>query len=147
VGFGEAPAAATGTAVREGPSRRTLGFELDGQRFALRLADVGGLANCGPIRAVPGSPPAVLGLTEWRGTLLTVLDLPRLLDVAGDGAEPCLVRLAPPLRGVALYLPAVVRVLRADRDRRDDRDAGASRRTIDPIALVRGLEAEIRRNR
>ena len=98
------------------------------------MRDVGGLANCGPLRRVPGTPAAVLGLTEWRGTLLTVLDLPRMLGAPASAAEPCLVRLAPPLRGVAFYLPAVVRVLRD------------SRRALDPLALVRRLEAEIRRS-
>lgn len=68
------------------------------------------------IRPVPGARPEILGLTEWRGRILSVLDLPLLIDAASDGTPGCLLRLAPPFQYCALYLPASVRLERDDRD-------------------------------
>jgi len=88
----------------------------------------------------------VLGLTEWRGRLLTVLDLPYLLEDEGTDAPPCVVRLASPLRHTALVIRAVVRVDVSDSRERSPAAAGASGVSptlIDPAALVARLEAEI----
>ncbi len=109
---------------------RLLRFTLERTAYAFPLAHVAGLASCGVIRPVPGTPAVVLGLTEWRGTLLTVLDLARLLGRCPDAAEPCLIRLAPPQRGVALYLAAALRL-----DPIEAKPDPASRR-IDLLGLV-----------
>jgi chemotaxis signal transduction protein len=87
---------------------RAIFFVLGDRRYALRVAAAAGLAECGPIREVPGAPPAVVGLTEWRGNILTVFDLPRLLGHPPGEAPPFLVRLAPPMDRAALLLTANV---------------------------------------
>jgi len=92
-----------------GPERLLL-FELGRKRYALPLARVAGLATCGAIRSIPGSPPTVIGLTEWRGRLFTVIDLPAMLGADPDAAPSCLVRLAAPLERTALTLPARVQL-------------------------------------
>jgi hypothetical protein len=97
------------------------------------------------VRSVPGTPPEIVGLAEWRGSLLTVLDLPLLLGSRAaerDEREACLVRLATPLRGVAFFLPAPVRLLRVDAERDDPVCV-----SIDAHRLVRALESRMRRGR
>jgi hypothetical protein len=92
------------------PAERILVFELAGQPYALPVSAVSGVAPCGPIRPVPRAPAAVLGLSEWRGNVLIVFDLPRLLRCGVRDDPGCLVRLAPPLQQTALYLPTGVRM-------------------------------------
>jgi hypothetical protein len=102
----------------EGPlAERALLFELAGRSYGLRIGSIEGLGEADSIRAVAGAPPFVLGLCEWRGRLLTVVDLPALLGTGGleaaageRPAAPCLVRLAAPLDRTALYVPAAVRL-------------------------------------
>jgi len=95
-------------------STRVLLFDLAGRTWALVASDVDGLADCGPIRSLPGLPAEVLGFVEWRGNVLTALDLPRLLGVEGGPAPPCLVRLARPHQRVALFVPAALRMVEID---------------------------------
>lgn len=131
---------------------RLLVFDLDSRRYALRATQINGLAECGPIRTVPGAPREVLGLVEWRGNLLTVLDLPQLLGHVSPQGPSCLLRLAAPGQGIALFLPSVVRMVAAPADPHPTPDSpsaavgldlqldGEDQRTrlIDPFELVRG---------
>jgi hypothetical protein len=105
-------AATPPTAVETGPVvERALLFELGGRSYGLRLSAVDGMGETGPVRRVPMAPDEVFGLTEWRGRLLTVLNLEILLGQDGGGSgEPCLVCLAPPLERTALWVPAGVRL-------------------------------------
>lgn len=93
-----------------GGTERMLVFALDRQRYALRASTISGLADCGTVRKVPGAPPEILGLAEWRGELVTVLNLPRLLGHRPRDTPRRLVRLAPPLDLTALYVTASVRM-------------------------------------
>jgi len=101
------PSSGTGPDATGSPERAEmhLVFRLGEREYALALAAIDGLADVGPIRPVRQSPAGVLGLTEWKGQLLTVLDLPALLGQATPNGSASLVRLAPPLDQVALYLP------------------------------------------
>jgi chemotaxis signal transduction protein len=66
-------------------------FERWGRRYAVRLE---ALAGVGPLRAVahvPGTPEAYLGVTDRRGRVVAVVDLPRLF-----GAEAAPGAAAPP---------------------------------------------------
>jgi hypothetical protein len=112
---------------------RLLRFELAGAAYALRLADVRGVVECGTLRGIPRAPAAVLGVTEWRGNLLTVVDLPRLLGHASPTDRGLLVRLAPPLAPHAFSLPPSVRVASAE-------DGPPALAVLDVAALLRGLE-------
>ena len=65
----------------QGPvAERALLFEFDRRPYGLRLGSVAGLGEAGEIRSVAGAPSSVLGLSDWRGRLLTVVDLAALLD-------------------------------------------------------------------
>jgi len=85
-------------------------FQLGGASYAIALETVADVAPAGPIYPVPLSPPAVLGLAERRGRPIAVIDLPALLDDARAGAQGAahLMRLAGPLAGAALLVPAEV---------------------------------------
>jgi purine-binding chemotaxis protein CheW len=80
----ERAAQLAGRRVRaEGPSTalRLLVFVLRGERYGLDFADVVELlpfAHCTP---VPGAPPQLLGVTNVRGEIRSVVDLGRLLDL------------------------------------------------------------------
>ena len=100
----------SGASDRDSLRGRLLMFDLDSCHYAIRAAAVTGVAECGPVREVPGAPRSMLGLAEWRGHLLTVLDLPRLLGHATPSGPACLIRLAPPLQGTSLFLPVNVRL-------------------------------------
>ena len=84
-------------------------FQLESGPYALRLDAVAEVVRAGPVRRVPLAGPAVRGLAERRGRPIAIVDLPRLLD---DGspeiASTHLVRLAPPLDGTALWVPAEI---------------------------------------
>ena len=52
----------------------------------------------------------MLGLAEWGGRPVTVLDLPGLIREGPGRGEASLVRLAAPFDHLALYVPASLRV-------------------------------------
>jgi hypothetical protein len=110
-----------------------LRFRLARGDYALPLASVSGLAEPGPVRAVPGAPAGVLGLVEWHGRLLTLLDTPRLLNDAPQDEPGCVIRLAPPLDHTGLHVPASIWM----------EEASAEVTLLNPAQLVTRLEAEI----
>jgi len=114
---------------------RFLSFRAGSRLYAIPLAQVTGLADCGPIRPVADTPPEVLGISEWRGRLLTVLDLTGLLGESGDQEPMCLIRLSGSMARTALRVPAPVSLLTAE-----DNDRYT---LVDPGELVSQLEAEI----
>ena len=85
-------------------------FQFDGGPYALALEAVADVTVAGAIQQVPLSPPAVKGLAERRGRPVAVIDLPRLLDDGVSSGRPGahLIRLARPLDGTALWVPAEV---------------------------------------
>ena len=85
-------------------------FQIGGAPYAIPLEAIADVSPAGPIHPVPLSPPAVLGLAERRGRAIAVIDLPSLLDgpeTVAHGAGNVL-RLAGPLQGAALFVPAEV---------------------------------------
>ena len=72
------------------------------------------LAVAAPLAASLGAPDGVLGVHEWRGRLLTVLDVTHFLDEAPLPGPHSLLRLAPPFERTALLLPGPVQLLRAE---------------------------------
>jgi hypothetical protein len=128
-----------------GPSDRFLSFRAGSTDYAIPLEQVSGLADCGAVRLVRGAPPEVLGLAEWRGRLLTVLDLPGLLGEPQGSGPDCLIRLSGTMTRTALRVPAPVNLLTAETSRSEcgptvDVDRFVM---VDPTELVSQLEAEI----
>ena len=92
---------------------------------------------------------------QWRGHLLTVLDLPQLLGHATPNGPACLVRLAPPLQGTSLFLPVNVRMATLASPTPAAEPGAAETvehesrliRLIDPSTLVRRTEKQFQEGR
>jgi len=85
-------------------------FQIGGAPYAIDLQAIADVAPAGPIHPVPLSPPAVLGLAERRGRAIAVIDLRALLDEPESETPGAgnVMRLAGPLQGAALFVPAEV---------------------------------------
>lgn len=57
---------------------------LGGSRFALPMEVVAEVGRVLTVTRVPGTPDWVAGVTNWRGRILGVLDLRRLLGLAAE---------------------------------------------------------------
>jgi hypothetical protein len=139
---------------QDSEAERILVFRLDSKLHAIRVSDIGGVVSCEALRALPGAPAGVLGLAEWRGTVLAVLDLPRHLGCEPQDEPACLIRLAPPLDQTALYLPATVQLTENRLEPRAE-DAAAGMEAgwlcggeavtlVNPREVVRRMEMEMR---
>ena len=65
-----------------------IAFELAGERYAIETRFVIDLLRSAEIALLPGVEPPLLGLVAWRGELLPLLDLHRILGLTTDGAAP-----------------------------------------------------------
>ena len=85
-------------------------FHLGGAPYAVAQETIADVTPAPTIHPVPLSPPAVLGLAERRGRAIAVIDLPALLDKGPIDAKHAahLMRLAAPLEGAALLVPAEI---------------------------------------
>lgn len=66
---------------------QALAFAAGSLQMALRLSDVEQVLPCQPWRALPLAPEGVVGMVEYRGALLPVVDMRLLL-----AGTPCEVR-------------------------------------------------------
>jgi purine-binding chemotaxis protein CheW len=74
---------------------RWVGFRVCGQHYALDILRVQEVLASAEIEPVPGTPPAVMGVINLRGRIVTVVDLRRCLGFAPAAAEgPCSVIVA-----------------------------------------------------
>lgn len=135
-------------------TERILVFRLEDGLHGLRVNDISGIASCEVLRELPGAPAGVRGLAEWRGSVLTVLDLPCDWGRVEQDEPACLIRLAPPLEQTALYVPATVQLtenrfeVHAEETETGTRSGwlcnGEPITLLDPTEIVCRLEAEMR---
>ena len=78
----------------------------------------------------------MIGLTEWRGEILTVLDLAPLLGIEATDEPRQLARLAYPLERTALAIPRAARLVTPQ--------LNDNIRCIDPNHLVEPVERRMR---
>jgi purine-binding chemotaxis protein CheW len=64
-----------------------IGFELAGERYALPMASIEAVAEPPAVAAVPHAPPALLGVANFSGQIVPILDLAYLLDRRRDAAR------------------------------------------------------------
>jgi hypothetical protein len=95
-------------------AERLLTFQLTRHRWAFRLSDLGGACEMPSLRALPGVGPPILGLAHRHGRIVTVLDLPVLLDDPPGGGAASLLLAASPRAHLAFWLPADLRLLVRD---------------------------------
>lgn len=90
---------------------RLLVVRLARQRWALHLTDLAGVCEMPVLRPLPRVPHPVLGLAHRHGRIVTVLDLPALLqDGPGDGPESLLL-LASPRAHLGLHVRGDLRLI------------------------------------
>ncbi|HWU69433.1 MAG TPA: chemotaxis protein CheW [Stenotrophobium sp.] len=90
---------------------RWVSFDLCGQPYGIAIMKVMEVLATAAIEPVPGAPPAVLGVINLRGSIVTVVDLRQKLGLpaAADGA--CLIIVAHEGQPVGLRVDHVAEVL------------------------------------
>jgi len=113
-------------------------FRLDSARYALPLGAVREVVVHGEaLVRVPRAPPAVLGVVNLRGRVVTVVDFATLLDLpAPTSASRKLVLLDRGRRDLALLVTEVEGVESVDKVTPANRE---SRPAVRGVARVRGL--------
>ena len=76
-------------------------FSLAGERYGIETARVMEVVRLRGLTAVPCTPPFVLGVVHHRGRILAVLDLRRLLELAGQGVAEGSRAVVVEARGIA----------------------------------------------
>jgi purine-binding chemotaxis protein CheW len=97
---------------RHDPSKSLVGFVVGEVRYAVSISRVRELTNPLPLVALPHAPPAVIGVAEYRGEVVPVVDL-RLrfgLPPAPETRRTKWIVLDYNERFVALVVDAVVEV-------------------------------------
>jgi chemotaxis signal transduction protein len=129
-------------------SARYLRFGLGGRAWAIALDGVSSVARCERLWPVPGAPAVVLGLAECQGSVVAVLDCARLLGARPAAEDACLVLLAPPFATTALFVSSRIELTSGEAAGTADPGSLATpagpARLIDPLALVRSVEGELR---
>jgi len=65
----------------------TLVFSLGGESFGVRLETVREISEAGSIAPVPRAPDSIRGLTDVRGRMITVIDLPMMVGATADASS------------------------------------------------------------
>jgi len=87
-------------------TKSALTFRLALRRYALSLRGTSGVQDLGAVRRIPDAPWPWLGLADWGGRVLNVIDLPNVLEDAAIEPVKSLVRLHEPHDGIAVFIPA-----------------------------------------
>ena len=69
------------------PSESACVFTLGGESCAVHVRQARAVVKLGPVTRVPGAPPALVGVTNVRGTVVPVLDLRPLLGLPGPSVD------------------------------------------------------------
>lgn len=70
------------------PPVQLVAFVLDGEEYAVPIGDIREVVVAGDVVPVPSAPPFIVGLTNVRGRIVTVLDLERRFGLEHEGAAP-----------------------------------------------------------
>lgn len=60
---------------RHDPSKTLVGFSVGDVRYAIAIADVREISNPLTLVTLPHAPPAILGVADYRGEVIPVIDL------------------------------------------------------------------------
>ncbi len=98
-----------------GNARPVLSFRLGRETYGVRLVAVREIFEPEYVQPVPGAPQVIRGLTDVRGRMVTVVDLPGLLgtDVETD-TEGHMMILAEPRDHLALWSSGEIDLLNLD---------------------------------
>jgi purine-binding chemotaxis protein CheW len=71
---------------RHDPSKNLVGFSVGAVQYAVPIARVKEIANPIPVVALPHAPPAVVGVADYRGEVVPVVDLRARFGLAAAAA-------------------------------------------------------------
>jgi len=96
----------------EEPVHRWVGFELGGQNYALPIASVSEVLTDVTVEPIPGAPPGIVGVTNLRGRIVTVVDLHERLSVdhEGEPEQRCVVVVELDNESVALCVDRITQL-------------------------------------
>lgn len=107
-----------------------------GEKFAVRMRDITGLAKLKRITMLPSPAPALLGITGVRGALYAAYDLAALLGLTSTGNERAWMLLANPEMPVGLVFDQLEGQIDIVGTRLNDRIEAASHKHIRQVAKV-----------
>lgn len=93
-----------------GPGEASLAilcFNKGGIRFGVPVSQVIEAAPLDHFTEVPGTPPFIIGVLHWRGEVLTLFDLPALLNISESGISDMHVCLIIQAAGKRIAIPAL----------------------------------------
>ncbi|HEX9728901.1 MAG TPA: chemotaxis protein CheW [Gemmatimonadales bacterium] len=70
---------------QSGDTIEVVRFDLEGETYALEANCVWEVFRLEALSPLPGAKPPVFGVTNWRGAILTVLDLRQMLGLPAGG--------------------------------------------------------------
>ena len=112
---------------------RLVRFALGDRELLVDVASVLEVLVAGPVTRLPGSAPAIAGVTSVRGRIVPVVDASRALGTTVPVARDRFLVVATPDGPVALVVDRVDAVVAADLPARDD---GATADGVRPAPLV-----------
>ena len=97
------------------PSVKVLLFDIGRETYGVRLGAVREIYDADHVQHVPRAPDLIRGVTDVRGRMVTVIDLPALV-AAATPEEPRsrLLILTEPLDHIALWSPSDIDLLSVD---------------------------------
>ena len=104
------------TEAPEAAGATVLAFRVAGERYGLGLDEIVQVVAMVAVSPLPGAPEVVLGVMNYRGRVIPVLDLRRRLGLVplGYGTDACLVVARAGSRVVAIVADEVIDVARLD---------------------------------
>jgi len=96
----------------DAPPTRWVGFRVGEQHYALDILRVQEVLASADIEPVPGAPPAVLGVINLRGRIITAIDLRLCLGFEGATVQPpcCVIVVDVPGETLGLRVDGVAEV-------------------------------------
>ena len=93
-----------------------LSFNSGDERYAVPLGEVAEIQPLDHYSPIPGSPPSIVGIIHWRGSILTLVDLGRLFGLPSSGIADYHVSIIVETSGrrIALAAREVVDITRID---------------------------------
>ncbi|MGH8504761.1 MAG: chemotaxis protein CheW [Stenotrophobium sp.] len=90
---------------------RWVSFDLAGQPYGIAILNVMEVLAAATIEPVPGAPPAVLGVINLRGSIVTVVDLRQKLGLPVVADSACIIIVTHGGQPVGLRVDHVAEVL------------------------------------
>lgn len=114
----------------------TLLFTLGEEVYGLEISAVQEILEDPPVHEVPRATGALSGAVNFHGQILAVIDLPRLLGLAGARRDPRRVVLTGEYRALVLTVSSLLRIVALDLSTLQPPPAQAARKAVRGVATL-----------